>query len=245
MPHASVWILSWHWNSKKFLDQEPNEHEDEEKFNYCQWDTTDRAILKPLEPLMKNTKRLWLLLLMILLTVHSSIEGVNFYSLLVEIHSLLVTRCKIRLLLVAEVARCKKSLVTRCRSCSLQNITRYSLQKLVLAKITRYSLWISLVTRCRTCSLQKMTRYLLQKLLVAKHHSLLVAEVARCKKSLVSPCRSCSLQKITRYPLQKLLVAKNHSLLVAKFACCSLQKLLVANNHLSLIMKKTGELMFI
>ena len=30
---------------KKFLDQELNEHEDDQKFNYCQWDTTDRAIL--------------------------------------------------------------------------------------------------------------------------------------------------------------------------------------------------------
>ena len=188
MPHASVWILSWHWNSKKFLDQEPNEHEDKEKFNYCQWDTTDRAILKPLEPLMKNTKRLWLLLLMILLTVHSSIEGVNFYSLLVEIHSLLVTRCKIRLLLVAEVARCKKSLVTRCRSCSLQNITRYSLQKLLVAK--NHSLVLaeaarckkSLATPCKNCSLQKITRYLLQN-------------------SLVARCRSCLLQIITCHSL--------------------------------------------
>ena len=188
MPHASVWILSWHWNSKKFLDQEPNEHEDEEKFNYGQWDTTDRAILKPLEPLMKNTKRLWLLLLMILLTVHSSIEGVNFYSLLVEIHSLLVTRCKIRLLLVAEVARCKKSLVTRCRSCSLQNITRYSLQKLLVAK--NHSLVLaeaarckkSLATPCKNCSLQKITRYLLQN-------------------SLVARCRSCLLQIITCHSL--------------------------------------------
>ena len=188
MPHASVWILSWHWNSKKFLDQEPNEQEDEEKFNYCQWDTTDRAILKPLEPLMKNTKRLWLLLLMILLTVHSSIEGVNFYSLLVEIHSLLVTRCKIRLLLVAEVARCKKSLVTRCRSCSLQNITRYSLQKLLVAK--NHSLVLaeaarckkSLATPCKNCSLQKITLYLLQN-------------------SLVARCRSCLLQIITCHSL--------------------------------------------
>ena len=30
---------------KEFLDQELNEHEDDEKFNYCQWDTTDRVIL--------------------------------------------------------------------------------------------------------------------------------------------------------------------------------------------------------
>ena len=26
---------------KEFLDQDFNEHEDDEKFNYCQWDTTD------------------------------------------------------------------------------------------------------------------------------------------------------------------------------------------------------------
>ena len=30
---------------KEFLDQELNEHEDDEKFNYCQWDTADSAIL--------------------------------------------------------------------------------------------------------------------------------------------------------------------------------------------------------
>ena len=30
---------------KEFLDQELNEHEDDEKFNYCQRDTTNRAIL--------------------------------------------------------------------------------------------------------------------------------------------------------------------------------------------------------
>ena len=29
---------------KKFLDQELNEHEDDEKCNYCQWDTMDQAI---------------------------------------------------------------------------------------------------------------------------------------------------------------------------------------------------------
>ena len=32
-------------NLKEILDQELNEHEDDEKFNYCQWDTTNRAIL--------------------------------------------------------------------------------------------------------------------------------------------------------------------------------------------------------
>ena len=30
---------------KKLLDQELNKHEDDEKCNYCQWETTDQAIL--------------------------------------------------------------------------------------------------------------------------------------------------------------------------------------------------------
>ena len=30
---------------KELLDQEFNEHEDNEKINYCQWHTTDRSIL--------------------------------------------------------------------------------------------------------------------------------------------------------------------------------------------------------
>ena len=30
---------------QEFPDQELNEHKDEKKFNYCQWDTTDQAIL--------------------------------------------------------------------------------------------------------------------------------------------------------------------------------------------------------
>ena len=30
---------------KEFIDQELKKHEDDAKFNYCQWDTTDRAIL--------------------------------------------------------------------------------------------------------------------------------------------------------------------------------------------------------
>ena len=30
---------------KEFLDQEINEHGDDEKLNYCQWDTTNQAIL--------------------------------------------------------------------------------------------------------------------------------------------------------------------------------------------------------
>ena len=30
---------------KEFVDEELKEHEDDEKSNYCQWNTTDRAIL--------------------------------------------------------------------------------------------------------------------------------------------------------------------------------------------------------
>ena len=53
--------------------------------------------------------------------------------------------------------------------------------------VARYSLKF-------TCSfllvaIAKYAHYLLQKLLVAKYHSLLVAEVARCKKSFVTCCK--------------------------------------------------------
>ena len=30
---------------EEFLDQELKKHEDDEKFHYCQWDTTDQAML--------------------------------------------------------------------------------------------------------------------------------------------------------------------------------------------------------
>ena len=41
---------------KEFLDQEINEHEDDEKFNYCQWDTTDWAILTTITATYKEYK---------------------------------------------------------------------------------------------------------------------------------------------------------------------------------------------
>ena len=85
----------------------------------------------------------------------------------------LVTRCKICSLLVAEVARCKKSFVIRCE-----------IRSLLIAKVARY--WNSLVTRC-------------------KIGLLLVAEVARCKKLPVTCCKICLL-----------LVTRNKSLLVAE-----------------------------
>ena len=67
----------------------------------------------------------------LLLVVKSLVTRCKIRSLLVvevaRCKKSLVTCCKIRLLLVAEVARCKKSLVTRCRSCLLQKFTRHSL----------------------------------------------------------------------------------------------------------------------
>ena len=41
---------------KEFLDQELNKHKDDEKFNYCQWDTTDRAILTTFTDTYKEYK---------------------------------------------------------------------------------------------------------------------------------------------------------------------------------------------
>ena len=133
------------------------------------------------------------------------LAGRFFWS--VTFHSFLVTRWN--------------SLVARC---SLQKITRYSLQN-------------SLVSRCRSCSLQKITRYSLQKFLVAKNHSLLVANFARylLQKSLVAEIHSLLVANFARYSLQKLLEAEIHSLLVAKFARYSLQKFVVAKIHSLLV----------
>ena len=41
---------------KEFLDQELNKHEDDEKFNYCPWDTTDRPILTTFTATYKEYK---------------------------------------------------------------------------------------------------------------------------------------------------------------------------------------------
>ena len=41
---------------KEFLDHELNKHKDDEKFNYCQWDTTDRAILTTFTDTYKEYK---------------------------------------------------------------------------------------------------------------------------------------------------------------------------------------------
>ena len=109
------------------------------------------------------------------------LRGVTFHSLLVTrwnslvacffVVKSLVTSCKTGSLLVA-----KKSLVTRCRSCSFQKITPYftrgKIRALLVAEIARWK--ISLVIRC-------------------KIRLLLVAEIASCKKSLVTRCKIHSL----------------------------------------------------
>ena len=129
----------------------------------------------------------------------------------VTFHSLLVTRCKIRSLLVAEVARCKKSLVTCCKKSLVTSCKIRSLRDAEVALCKK-----SIVTCCEIRSLPvaethlqlvvNFARYSLQKMAVTKNLSLLVAKFARCQ-------------------LEKLLVPKNHYLLVAKFACYLLQKL--------------------
>ena len=125
--------------------------------------------------------------------------GVTFHSLLVtcwnslvaryslQNHQLLVakslvTRCKICSLLAAEVARCKKLLVTRCKKspvtcCKIRSLLVSEVARCKKSLVTRCKIR-SLVSRCRSCSLKKMTRYSLQS-------------------SLVTGCRRCSLSKDT------------------------------------------------
>ena len=101
--------------------------------------------------------------------------------------------------------------------------------------LTRCSLLVvkSFITRCKIGSslVAEVARCKICLLLVAKNHLLLVAEVARGKKSLVTCCKICLL-----------LVGKIHSLCVAKFTrCkkslltrCKIRLLLAATNHLLL-----------
>ena len=108
----------------------------------------------------------------ICVTYPTRIRGVTFHSLLVTRWNLLVACyswqkllvAKNHSLLVAKVARCKKSLVTRCKISSL-----------LVAEVAPCKK--SLITRCKICLLfvAKVARYSLQKLLVAKNHSLLIA----------------------------------------------------------------------
>ena len=100
--------------------------------------------------------------------------------------------------------------------CSLQKITRYSLQTFLVAKYR--SLLVAEVPRCKNDSLLVVKKSLVTRW---KIHSLLVAEVARCKN------HSLLVAKLAGYSLQKLLVPKNHWFLVAKFLQYSLQKIIL------------------
>ena len=91
----------------------------------------------------------------------------------------LVTRCKICSLLVVEVARCIKLLITCCRN--------YWFQKhhsLLVAKVACYSLQKLLVSKNHPLLVSKVAHYSLQKSLLA--------EVAPCKNSLVTHCITIS-----------------------------------------------------
>ena len=101
--------------------------------------------------------------------------------------------CKIRSLFVAEVARCEKSLIT------LAKLVRYSLQK-----ITHYSLQNLLITRCRNCSLQKITHYLLQNSFVTRCKS----EITFCifiKKRPQHGYFSVNFCKISKTPILQII----------------------------------------
>ena len=107
-----------------------------------------------------------------------AIRGATFHSLLVTCWNslLLVTRSKITRYLL------QNSLVTRCRSYSLQEFTPYLFHKLLVAK--NHSLLAA-----------KFSRYLLQKkLLIAKNHSSVVAKFA-----------CYSLQQITCYSMKNMI----------------------------------------
>ena len=98
----------------------------------------------------------------------------------------LVTRCKIRSLLVAEVACCKKSLVTHCK-----------IRSLLVAEVARCKK--SLVIEVVPCEKSLVVRCKNSLVTRCKIRSLLVAEVARCKKSLVIEVARCKKSLAARW----------------------------------------------
>ena len=116
-----------------------------------------------------------------LVKLRRNVSLVARYSLKFSRYSLLVVKslltcCKIRSLLVAEVAHCKKLLLTRCRlrsllvvevaRCKKSVVTRCKIRSLLVAEVARYK--NSLVTRCKICFLLAATSHLL---LNAKNYS--------------------------------------------------------------------------
>ena len=65
---------------KEFLDQELNKHEDDEKFNYYQWDTTDQEILTMFTATQEEHKEI-LIDVIDDLTRHSYIRKAKIYQL--------------------------------------------------------------------------------------------------------------------------------------------------------------------
>ena len=181
--------------------------------------------------------------------------GITFHSLLVTRWKLLVACNSLQnySLLVANFARCKKSLVTRCKICSLlvaevarckkSIVTPCKIRSLLVAEVARCKNSLvtrcknSLVTRCKICSLLLTELARCKKSLVyrCKIRSLLVAKVARCKNSLVTRCKIRSLLVAEVARCKNLLVVKKHSLLVAKFDRDLLHKV-TKKSQLNLVM---------
>ena len=147
----------------------------------------------------------------------------------------IVARCKIRLLLVAEIASCKKSLVIRCKIISLL-VADNACCKYSLVACCKYSL----VTRCR------IRLFLFGEVVLCKkntRHSLQNSLVTCCKQcvlqihlSLVAKFARYSMQKITRYSSQNYPLTCCRSCSLQKFSSlqkfircsCKLRSLLVA-----------------
>ena len=68
---------------KEFCDQELDEHEDDDEFNYCQWDTTDRATLTTITATYKKYKET-LIAVIDDSTRHSYIAKLKNYQFLIQ-----------------------------------------------------------------------------------------------------------------------------------------------------------------
>ena len=109
--------------------------------------------------------------------------SLKFTCCLLLVVKSVAARCKLRSLLVAEIACCKNSPVTRCRSCMLRKFTRYSLQKLLVAK--NHSLLVAEVARCKK---SLVTHCEIRLILVATNHFLLNAKNhSSLVKTITSP----------------------------------------------------------
>ena len=102
-------------------------------------------------------------------------------------------------------------------------LTNATLSKHLLLGTWRGVTFNSLLVTRWNLLVAKFARYLLQ-LLIAKSHSLLVGEVAHCKKSLVTcrKIRSLPITEIVRYKKSLVTRCKICLLLVAEYARCKI-----------------------